>query len=75
MTHPYRTPPELPAEEKPPAEELVLYGALVVIGSIPVVVAGLGGTSFGFDATLGSLMTAAGALGLLRRRRYVRRRS
>jgi hypothetical protein len=75
VTHPYREPPELPADEPAPNDEVVLYGALVAIGSIPVVVAGLGATSFGFDATLGALMTLAGALGLLRRRRYVRRRS
>lgn len=73
--HPYREPPPPPAEEPPPNEEAVLYGALLAIGSIPVVVAGLGATTFGFDATLGSLMAVAGAVGLLRRRRYVQRRS
>jgi hypothetical protein len=73
--HPYRDPPPPPVEERAPDEEVVLYGTLVAIGSIPVVAAGLGATAFGFDATLGSLMTAAGALGLLRRRRYVHRRS
>ena len=67
--HPYRDAPEPAAEPSAPSEELVLYGALVGIGGIPVVVALLGATQFGFDATLGTLMTAAGLLGLWRRRR------
>jgi len=73
--HPYREPPPPSAEEPPPNEEVVLYGALLGIGGIPVVAAGLGATAFGFDATLGSLMAVAGAVGLLRRRRYVRSRT
>jgi hypothetical protein len=73
--HPYREPPPPAVEERGPDEEAVLYATLLAIGSIPVIVAGVGATAFGFDATLGSLMTAAGALGLLRRRRYVHRRS
>lgn len=73
--HPYRDPPTPSLEEPQPNEEVVLYGALVAIGGIPVVVAGLGGTAFGFDATLGSLMAIAGAVGLVRWRRYGRSRS
>ncbi len=73
--HPYREPPPPAVEESPPSEELVLYGALVAIGGIPVVAASLGATSFGFDATLGTLMTVAGAVGLLRRRRCAHSRN
>jgi hypothetical protein len=73
--HPYREPPPPAVEERGPDEEAVLYATLLAIGSIPVIAAGLGATPFGFDATLGSLMTAAGALGLVRRCRYVHRRS
>lgn len=66
--HPYREPPPVAAEPPPPLEELVLYAALLAIGGIPVIVAVLGATPFGFDATLGALMCVAGAFGLARRR-------
>jgi hypothetical protein len=66
--HPYREPPPPAPVEREPSEEVVLYGALIAIGGIPVVVALLGATAFGFDATLGALMTGGGALGLWRYR-------
>jgi hypothetical protein len=66
--HPYREPPPATPEEAPPIEEVVLYGALLAIGGIPVIVALLGATAFGFDATLGALMCVAGLFGLLARR-------
>jgi hypothetical protein len=67
--HPYREKPAAAKEPRSPSEELVLYAALVAIGSIPVIVALLGAVPWGFDATLGVLMTAAGLIGLWRLRR------
>lgn len=67
--HPYRQRPTAAKEPRSPSEELVLYAALVAIGSIPVIVALVGAIAWGFDATLGVLMTAAGVIGLVRLRR------
>jgi len=64
--HPYRERPAAANEPRSPSEELVLYAALVAIGAIPVIVALVGAITWGFDATLGTLMTAAGLLGLWR---------
>lgn len=67
--HPYRQRPAAAKEPRSPNEELVLYAALVAIGAIPVIVALAGAIPWGFDATLGVLMTAAGVIGLWRLRR------
>lgn len=57
-------PPMSPIRSsKPPPEELILHGLLVVIGAIPVVVALVQRGTFGVEATLGLLMVCAGAIG------------
>ncbi len=44
-------------------EELVLYLLLAAIGAIPVAITLVRHATFGFDATLGLLMVAIGAVG------------
>lgn len=63
-THPYRDLPA-PVASAPVAlrEEMILYALLIAIGAIPVVLALVGGATFGVDATLGLLMMCGGALG------------
>jgi hypothetical protein len=70
--HPYREPPRrahrcstgVPADQaQAPAEELIIYGLLLVIGAIPVAVALLGRATLGVEATLGLLMISAGVSG------------
>jgi hypothetical protein len=69
--HPYRdtamrTHPLFRLGPGPAVEELILYGLLVLIGAIPVAIALIQGAVFGVEATLGSLMLGAGALGAIR---------
>jgi hypothetical protein len=50
---------------KPPSEELLFYGLLVVIGVIPVVIALVQRTVLGVEATLGLMMACAGIAGAI----------
>ena len=61
--HPYRQTPPARADAARPLEELVLYGALVVIGGLRVLLA-VAMCSFGAEATIALLMVAAGLIGL-----------
>lgn len=62
--HPYRDMPRVANQSRKPSEELVLHGALVAIGLIPVVDALARAIPWGVTATLGSLMAAVGLAGL-----------
>ena len=67
MPHPYRSSPGEQADDhdEPHREERILYVLLVMIGTIPLSLAWIGGNGFGVQATLGTLMLALGCLGLL----------
>lgn len=62
--HPYRHAPPTGADHTRPLEELVLYGALVVIGGLRVLLA-CALRSFGAEATIAILMVLAGLAGLI----------
>jgi len=72
--HPYRK--HRPCGAEPPAanEELVVYGALCVVGAIPVAVAVAHGGAFGVEPTLGMLMALAGVAGLVATLWHLRQR-
>jgi hypothetical protein len=50
---------------RPDREELVLYGLVAAIGTIPVVIALVAHEGFGLDATLGLLMMLIGLAGIV----------
>jgi hypothetical protein len=50
---------------KPPSEELLFYGLLMVVGVIPVVIALVQHAVFGVEATLGLMMACAGIAGAI----------
>jgi len=60
--HPYRTTDHGDPETElgPPAEELVLAGALVAIGGLRVILALLTGGSFGVEPTIAAMLLVAG---------------
>ena len=64
--HPYRNSPVIATRPaKPPSEELVFYGLLVVVGVIPMVIALVQRTVLGVEATLGLMMACAGIAGTI----------
>jgi hypothetical protein len=64
--HPYRESPVIANRStRPPSEELLFYGLLVVVGVIPVVIALAQHTVFGVEATLGLMMACAGIAGAI----------
>jgi hypothetical protein len=62
--HPFRHSIATKSTSLPDAEETILYAVFLVIGAIPVAIALVQDATFGFDATMGLLMVAAGALGM-----------
>ena len=75
MHHPYREAPmTTETRTEPASEEGVLYTLLLAIGLVPVGIAWATGSGYGAEATLGGLMAAVGAGGLVRRARFVLRR-
>jgi hypothetical protein len=50
---------------RPPFEELIIYALLVIIGAIPVTNALEGSGGFGVEATIGAIMVAIGAIGIV----------
>jgi hypothetical protein len=64
--HPYRG--ATPASHRPaaaPIEELIFYAALCLVGAIPIWTTATRSSAFGVEATIGVLMIAAGAIGLV----------
>lgn len=72
--HPYRHLPTDHEAASAPSEERILYGALCVVGAIPIAIALLRGGSFGVEATIGLLMALAGLAGLVASTRAARGR-
>lgn len=67
MFGPYRTPPELPAEEDVrPEEERVLGWAMLVLGLVRVVTAITAAEVWGFEATVAAAMVVCGGAVLRR---------
>jgi hypothetical protein len=50
---------------RPPVEELIIYALLVITGAIPVTNAIEDGARFGVEATIGAIMIAIGAIGII----------
>ena len=75
MRHPYREAP-MTTDTQPSrtSEEPILYGLLLAIGLVPVAIAWATGGGYGAEATIGGLMAAGGALGLVQQARLPRRR-
>jgi hypothetical protein len=62
--HPYRSNQTLDRVARAPSEEVILYGTLCAIGAIPIALDIANGGAFGVQATIGLVMTIAGAIGL-----------
>lgn len=67
--HPYRNPPRADEDTDlgPPAEEIVLAGALVAIGGLRVGLALVAGGSFGVEPTIAAILFVAGIAIFVRR--------
>ena len=65
--HPYRDRPMFSQRKsnRPPVEELIIYALLMITGAIPVTNAIEAGGRVGVEATIGALMIAAGAVGIV----------
>jgi hypothetical protein len=64
--HPYRDAPMPPTRRRHvDPEDLVLYGLLMFVGIIPVIIAVVDRSAFGFDATLGLMMLVVGIVGMV----------
>jgi hypothetical protein len=65
IIHPYRNPsPHDRRWTSVPAEELIFYVALCVVGAIPVASPIAQGGAFGVEPTIGLMMVIAGIAGL-----------